>query len=59
MMKSFLASLPPSIRKLDEEAMITKPNLDTFVFVRIAETIGAFQVEEGCVVAESFISNRT
>lgn len=49
MLRSFLASLPPQQRKLEEESMIPRPNLDTFVFARVRETIGAFQVEEGCV----------
>lgn len=49
MLRSFLASLPPQQRKLEEESMIPRPNMDTFVFARVRETIGAFQVEEGCV----------
>lgn len=49
MLKAFLASLPQQQRKLDEEVMMPRPNLDTFVFARVRVTIGAFQVEEGCV----------
>lgn len=53
MVRSFLASLPPQQQRLNDESMIPKPNLDTFVFVRVRANIGAFSVDEGYVSSVS------